>query len=471
MIQNIFINYDKECNLFKKTIIPLYNFVLRLYNTMNNRFKSIINNRNIIFIKKINQKKIENKERDLCNQYYSISNQNLNKISKNEKIEKIKVNSLKIKELIQSDSIESSNNQNQENEISKKFLFIGNKSIKQNLEVVPNYIETNEISNENEGLQSININLEQINFPKFNESLNELYNSYRKCITNIGLLPAFIGNSIIKKDSKEENLKIALQCFNDSYNVYKSIPTGNDFSIISPLTNEFKRLFEEIIIKLHSIGINSINIENKYNNNQMNYNIKGFMKYPEIEIYNIKNEKWISEDIGDNNPPILKYGNNKVDWSNIDGIRSDVTEINFEVYEKKDIEEYKEFNQSYINKSEEQNQEIEFDKNEEDNENIEYVEDTILIDESEEIDLKQIEDEINLNNINKDDDIGKKDTLYIKNIKGGKIQYKISAEKFREQDKNYNEYDTIKMCYTKMQNIKLDSKLKFIERYEKEEVN
>ena len=199
----------------------------------------------------------------------------------------------------------------------------------------------------------------------------------------------------------------------------------------------------------------------------MNYNIKGFMKYPEIEIYNLKNEKWISEDIGDNNSPILKYGNNKVDWSNIDGIRSDVTEINFEVYEKKDIEEYKEFNQSYINKSEEQNQEIEFDKNEEDNENIEYVEDTILMDESEEIDLKQIEDEINLNNINKDDDIGKKDTLYIKNIKGGKIQYKISAEKFREQDKNYNEYDTIKMCYTKMQNIKLDSKLKFIERYEK----
>ena len=148
-----------------------------------------------------------------------------------------------------------------------------------------------------------------------------IYCIYRKCITNIGLLPAFIGNSIIKKDSKEENLKIALQCFNDSYNVYKSIPSGNDFSIISPLTNEFKRLFEEIIIKLHSIGINSINIENKYNNNQMNYNIKGFIKYPEIEIYNIKNEKWISEDIGDNNPPILKYGNNKVDWSNIDGIR------------------------------------------------------------------------------------------------------------------------------------------------------
>ncbi len=83
----------------------------------------------------------------------------------------------------------------------------------------------------------------------------------------------------------------------------------------------------------------------------MNYNIKGFIKYPEIEIYSIKNEKWISEDIGENNP-ILNHGNNKVDWINIDGIKSDITEINFEIYEKKDIEEFKEYNsQKCVNKS------------------------------------------------------------------------------------------------------------------------
>ena len=70
------------------------------------------------------------------------------------------------------------------------------------------------------------------------------------------------------------------------------------------------------------------------------------------------------------------------------------------------------------------------------------------MDESEEIDLKQIEEEVNLNDINMDDNKEKKDIIYKKNIKRGKIQYKISVEKFRAQDRNYNEYDTIKICYT-----------------------
>ena len=86
---------------------------------MKNRFKFIKDNRNIIFIKKINEKTIEEKERDLFNQYYTINNQNSNKLSKNEKFKKIKVSILKIKELIKSDFIEL--NQNQKNEISKNF--------------------------------------------------------------------------------------------------------------------------------------------------------------------------------------------------------------------------------------------------------------------------------------------------------------------------------------------------------------
>ena len=72
------INYDEDCKLFKKNY-SIIKFYFKIFNSMK-KFKYIKDNRNIIFIKKINDKTIEKKENDLCNQYYTISNQNSNKI-------------------------------------------------------------------------------------------------------------------------------------------------------------------------------------------------------------------------------------------------------------------------------------------------------------------------------------------------------------------------------------------------------
>lgn len=64
------------------------------------------------------------------------------------------------------------------------------------------------------------------------------------------------------------------------------------------------------------------------------------MTFPEIEKFNINEEKWFRENEEEKNT--RKSNFDKVDRSNYDGVRTEVTEINFEEFDKKDIEEYKE---------------------------------------------------------------------------------------------------------------------------------
>ena len=470
-IQEIFRKYneDKSDLQFINTKIPIYNFILRLYKLMKNRYLEIQKDEYIYFIK-INREKINSKINELCREYYCINSQNANKISKNDRIEETKVKILKIKQDINSDIIEIENKENQEKDISKKYLFLGTKSIKQDLEVRPNYIEINEKSNEEEALQSINIELEPIELPKIELNLNQIYNLYEKFISNIGLLPAFIGNSILKNEFKEQNLEIVSKCFNDSYNLYKSFPSMNDFSFISPITNEFKKNFEIMVIKLVSTGFNFGGKEIKKEESNKDYR-KGFVIFPEIEKYTIKEEKWFSE-TEEEKYIFLKQNNNnnKGDWNILDGVRTEVTEINFEEFEKKDIEEYKDNKENYNHNEKIQTQkQIELNEYEEDNASYDFNEEEMNVSINEDINLdNNIQKEINNNdNEKKIDNNQNKEITYMKNKQGGKIQYKISAEKFREQDKNYNEYDTIKTCYTKMQKVNKQSKLKFIQRYEK----
>ena len=246
------------------------------------------------------------------------------RVSKNDRIEETKVKILKIRQDINSDKIKLENKENQEKEISKKYLFLGTKSIKQDLEVRPNYIEINEKSNEEEALQSINIELEPIELPKIELNLNQIYNLYEKFISNIGLLPAFIGNSILKNEFKEQNLEIVSKCFNDSYNLYKTFPLMNDFSFISPITNEFKKKFEIMVIKLLSTGFNLGGKEFKKEENNKDYK-KGFVIFPDIEKYTIKEDKWFSE--AEEEKYIYQHNNNnnKGDWNILDGVRTEVT--------------------------------------------------------------------------------------------------------------------------------------------------
>jgi hypothetical protein len=291
---------------------------------------------------KINAEKIGRKVNELFKEYYSLNSQNANKSLGNDKIEQTKVKILKIKQIINSDVIEIENKNNEHNNInniSKKFLFLGQKSIKQDFDINPNYIESNEKLNEEEALQTINIQLESIELPQTDVSLNDLYNCYEKFISNIGLLPAFIGNSIFRNEFKDENLKTAIKCFSDSYNLYKSIPPGNDYSILGSVTNEYKKIFEGIISKLASTGFSFGGKEIKKESQRLDYR-KGFVTFPEVEKFTIKEEKWFSENEEGNNTRKSNY--DKVDWSNYDGVRTEVTEVNFEEFEKKDIEEYKE---------------------------------------------------------------------------------------------------------------------------------
>ena len=471
-IQEIFNKYkdDEENIKYINTKIPIYNFVLRLYTLFKNRYLEIKNNNIILFVK-INKEKIDRKKNELFKEYYSINSQNANKSLGNDKIEQTKVKILKIKQLINSDIIEIENKNkehNNINNISKKFLFLGQKSIKQDININPNYIELNEKLNEEEALQTINIQLESIELPQNDASLNDLYNCYEKFISNIGLLPAFIGNTIIRNEFKDENLKTAIKCFSDSYNLYKSIPSGNDYSILCSVTNEYKKIFDGIISKLASTGFSFGGKEIRKESQRLDYR-KGFVTFPEIEKFTIKEEKWFSENEEEKNTRKSNY--DKVDWSNYDGVRTEVTEVNFEEFEKKDIEEYKEMEKKYIdNEKTQNNKQIELNEYEEDNENISYDLNNDELNNS-------INEEFNLNNLQKDINIeenkksdkqnNKSDNIFVKNKQGGKMQYKISAEKFREQDKNYNEYDTIKTCFKKMQKVNKQNKLKFIQRYEK----
>lgn len=52
---------------------------------------------------------------------------------------------------------------------------------------------------------------------------NMFFICFEKFISNISFLLAFIGNSIFRNEFKDENLKEAIECFSDSYNIYKSI--------------------------------------------------------------------------------------------------------------------------------------------------------------------------------------------------------------------------------------------------------
>ena len=469
-IKEIYKKYyeDKDNLQFINTKIAIYNFILRLYNLMKNRYLNIQKEEYIYFIK-INKEKINKKINELCKEYYSINSQNANKISKNDRIEDTKVKILKIKQDINSDIIEKENINNQEKEISKKYLFLGAKSIKQDLEVKPNYIEINEKSNEEEALQSINIELEPIELPKMELNINQIYKLYEKFISNIGLLPAFIGNSILKNEFNEENLKIVSKCFNDSYNLYKSFPLTNDFSFISPITNEFKKIFEAMVIKLVSTGFNFGGKDIKKEESNKDYR-KGFVIFPEIEKYTIKDEKWFSENQEEKFIYLKQNNNNKNDWNILEGVRTEVTEINFEEFNKKDIEEYKEIKENYNNNENQDQKQIELNEYEEDNDSYDFNNEEMNISMNEDINLNNFEKEINNKDnekIQEKNESKNKEITYLKNKQGGKIQYKISAEKFREQDKNYNEYDTIKTCYTKMQKVNKQSKLKFIQRYEK----
>ena len=82
------------------------------------------------------------------------------------------------------------------------------------------------------------------------------------------------------------------------------------------------------------LKLNILNSELKNYNNQSIYDEKEFIKFPEIENYYIKGEKLFSENIVENNY-VFSNKKSKFDWSNYDGIRTEVTEVNFEEFEKK----------------------------------------------------------------------------------------------------------------------------------------
>lgn len=68
---------------------------------------------------------------------------------------------------------------------------------------------------------------------------------------------------------------------------------------------------------------------------------------------------------------------------------------------------------------------------------------------NEEFNLNNLQKYINIEEKKNDGQNNKSENIYVKNKQRGKMQYKISAEKFRRQEKNYNEYDTIKTCFKK----------------------
>ena len=70
-IQDIFIKYneDKSNLQFINTKIPIYNFIIRLYKLMKNRYLEIQKSEYIYFIK-INWEKINAKIKELCKEYY-----------------------------------------------------------------------------------------------------------------------------------------------------------------------------------------------------------------------------------------------------------------------------------------------------------------------------------------------------------------------------------------------------------------
>lgn len=241
--------FDEKDN---KMIILSYNAIVQFYFEFYSRFIEIQNNLNKLTPFPISCKDIELKVLDCYNEYCKVNPQitNTDNMSSTTKLIKKIEDDLKNIDVLPKPPIE---------EQHEAFLFIENSNpIPKSKLDLPNYITpSHPQANSNSNQSSFPIKLPPINIPSKSElpvlTIPALDKIYLSCIQGTRLLPLFVHNMKVLKDSLME--QEAIEYFGRLLQIYKDLPI-NDFSFISTSTNSFNKAFASMIGKLKNNGVN-----------------------------------------------------------------------------------------------------------------------------------------------------------------------------------------------------------------------